>query len=269
MMKQRLIAAVILCACGAAQAGLSDFYVAGADGRIYSVNGSSLAATEIYQVQGGMAINDIIFTGNNRMLANVTDQLIEYDMTTGTETVIFDVNDYEGEDEIFFTSGFSGTHRGDIFMSVRRFGPALDDYIGARFDPFTSTFTELADIQSTVGGLFFDHQEISPNRFLGADYQNDSVIVFNSASGMEIASYDVGFGPVSFLELGSELFLLEQDGGLYSFDSDDGSTSYYGTLSGFQGDLLGAASTEVFRIPAPSGLALLGFAGLVGTRRRR
>ncbi|MBO6739895.1 MAG: hypothetical protein JJ916_08560 [Phycisphaerales bacterium] len=269
MMKQRLIAAVILCACGAAQAGLSDFYVAGADGRIYSVNGSSLAATEIYQVQGGLAINDIIFTGNNRMLANVTDQLIEHNMTTGTETVIFDVNDYEGEDEIFFTSGFSGTHRGDIFMSVRRIGPDLNDYIGARFDPFTSTFTELADIQSTVGGLFFDHQEIAPNRFLGADYQNDSVIVFNSASGMQLDSYDVGFSPVSFLELGADLFLLDGNGGLHTFDTDDGSTSLYGTLSGFQGDLLGAASTEVFRIPSPSGTALLGFAGLWGTRRLR
>lgn len=269
MMTKQVCALILLSACGVAQAGLSDFYVAGADGRIYSVNGSTLAATEIYQVQGGMAINDIIFTGGNKMLANVTDQLIEYDMTAGTETVIFDVDDYKGKDDIYFTSGFAGTDQGDIFLSVRRIGPSLDDYIGATFDPFTSTYTELADIQSSVGGLYFDHQEISPNMFLGADFQNNSVILFNSASGLEIASYDVGFGPVSFLELGSDLFLLDSDGGLYNFDSGDGSTSFYGSLSGFQGDLLGAASTEIFRIPAPSGLALMSFAGLVGTRRHR
>lgn len=267
--KYRLMAMIVVGTCGVAHAGLADFYVAGADGRIYSVDGQSLATTEIYQVQGGMAINDIIFTGGNKMLANVTDQLIEYNMTTGTETVIFDTADYEGEDEIYFTSGFSGTHRGDIFMSIRRFGPSLDDYIGATYDPFTDTFTELAELQTGVGGLYFDHQEISPNMFLGADFSNNSVRVFNSASGMEGAVYDVGFGPVSFLELGSSIFLLDRDGGLYSFDTGDGSTSLYGSLSGFTGDLLGAASTEVFRIPTPSGTFVLGFAGLLCVRRRR
>lgn len=268
-MKFRILGVVVASGCGLAHAGLADFYVAGADGRIYSVNGSSLQASQIYQVQGGLAINDIIFTGGNRMLANVTDQLIEYDMTSGTETVIFDVNDLEGEDDVFFSTGFAGTHRGDIFMSIRRIGPDLNDYIGATYDPFSGEFNELADIQSGVGGLYFDHQEIAPNMFLGADFSNNSVRVFNSASGMEGAVYDVGFGPVSFLELGSEIFLLDRDGGLYNFDADDGSTSFYGSLSGFSGDLLGAASTEVFRIPAPSGTMVLGFAGLISVRRRR
>tara|TARA_E500000318_G_scaffold42553_1_gene40679 strand:- start:4995 stop:5879 length:885 start_codon:yes stop_codon:yes gene_type:complete len=269
MMKKQVWCAVLLGACGMAHAGISDFYVAGADGRIYSVDGASLAATEIYQIQGGMAINDIIFTGGNKMLANVTDQLIEYNMTTGTESVVFDIADYEGEDDVFFTSGFSGRQQGDIFMSVRRLGPELNDYIGAAFDPFTDSFTELADIQATVSGLFFDHQEIAPNRMLGADYGNESITLFNSASGHEIEVFDVEIGVVSFLELGSDLFLLDDLGGLYTFDSSTGATSLYGNLSGFQGSLLGAANTQVFRIPAPSSLAMLGFAGVICSHRRR
>ena len=269
MMNKHAWGVLALALSAVAHAGISDFYVAGADGRIYSVNGANLEAREIYQVQGGMAINDIIFTGNNKMLANVSDQLIEYNMTTGTESVIFDTADYEGEDDIFFTSGFSGRQQGDIFMSIRRFGPELNDYIGAAFDPFTDSFTELAEIQATVGGLYFDHQEIAPNRMLGADFENESITLFNSASGHEIEVFDVGIGVVSFLELGSDLYLLDRDGGLYTFDSDSGATSFYGNLSGFQGDLLGAANTQVFRIPAPSGIALLGFAGVICSRRRR
>ncbi|MCA9274566.1 MAG: hypothetical protein KDA29_00915 [Phycisphaerales bacterium] len=269
MMKIQATGLIAVFVCGTASAGLADFYVAGADGRIYSVSGASLTANEIYQVQGGLAINDIIFTGGNKMLANVTDQLIEYNMSTGTETVIFDVNDLEGEDEFYFSSGFAGTHRGDIFMSIRRIGPTVNDYIGATYDPFSGDFTELADIQSGVGGLYFDHQEIAPNRFLGADFENDSIRVFNSASGMEIASYDIGFGPVSFLELASGIFVLDRDGGLHSFDADNGATSYYGSITGFSGDLLGAASTEIFRVPAPGTGLLMGFAGLIAVRRRR
>ena len=267
-MKSTLTALILGCCVSVSMGGIADFYIAGADGVIYSVDGESLAASQVFAVQGGLAINDIIFVGNNKMLANVTDQLIEYDMSTGLQTVVFDTNDYEGEDEFYFTSGFAATSDGNIFMSIREIGVDRNDLVGAVYNPFTHSFTEQANIDANLG-LFFDHQEIDENVFLGADFENQSVHTFNSLTGESLALHQLGFGPVSFLELGSDLFLLGKDGELYNYNSSTGVATFYGDISGFSGNLLGAASTEVFRIPAPASLPLFGLASLVMIRRRR
>lgn len=252
-----------------ASGGISDFYIANSTGSIYSVDGNSLTATEVFSIQGGMAINDIIFTGNNKMLANVTDQLIEYDMTTGQERVIFDVAEYyDNDEEFYFTSGFAGASNGDIFFSVFSFTSEGPSHFGATFDPFTGQYTEQADLE-IIPGLYYDLLEVDENLYLGADFQSNLIHLFDSNSGETLATYDASFGPVSFLELGGQIFSMSSTGDLYTFDLETGDSAFFGDIDGFSGTLLGAANTNMFRIPSPGTLPFLGLATIVAVRRRR
>jgi len=263
------VAAASVVLANGALAGISDFYIANSIGDIYSVDGSSLEATEIFSIQGGLAINDIIFTGNNKMLANVTDQLIEYNMSSGHERVIFDIADYyDAENEFYFTSGFAGTASGDIFLSVTSFTEEGAGHFGATVNPFSGQFDEEADLEP-VPGMYFDLHELGDDLYLGADFQGSLIHLFNSDSGETLATYDASFGPVSFLELGGQIFTMSSTGELYTFDLDTGDSELYGDINGFSGALLGAANTNMFRIPSPGTLPFLGLTTIAAVRRRR
>lgn len=252
-----------------ADAGLSDFYIADGQGGIYSVDGSSLEATSVFSIDGGLAINDIIFVGNNRMLANVTNKLIQYDMTTGVETVIFDTQALGEKNDVFFVAGFAGTANNDLFFSVRSFTQTGSAFFGATYNPITQVYTELAPIEQAVGGLYFDHLEVGDNLFLGADFENNEIHLLNSLTGDIVDIYNTPFGAVSFLELDGQIFSLTGSGDMYSFDLSTGESEFFSHISGVSGNILGAASNEVFEIPAPGTLSLFGLVVVVGTRRRR
>lgn len=271
-MKNVITILALTCATGMASASLSNFYVAGADGSIYSVNGSTLAASYAFSITEGMNINEIHFTDSSTMLANMTDSLIEYDLSTSTETVVWEASDhYTSQYETWFSSGLAGTSGGEVFMSVYQFSLTGSGMVGATFDPATATYTQGSGLSTSVSSLYFDHHQISSTVMLGADYQSETITVFNPTTGVESAVYSLDFGPVSFLELGSDLFLLDRDGDLYDFDAGTGTATYYDSLSGFTGDLVGASGVPFSArgIPAPGASLMLGLAGLVATRRRR
>ena len=264
-----LITAAALTITNGAIAGISDFYIANSIGDIYSVDGSSLTATEVFSIQGGLAINDIIFTGNNKMLANVTDQLIEYNMSSGHERVIFDIADqYKEENEFYFTSGFAGTSSGDIYMAVTSFTDEGLGHFGASVNPFSGRYEEEADL-APVPGLYFDLHELGDDLYLGADFQGSLIHLFDSDSGETLETYDASFGPVSFLELDGQIFTVSSTGELYTFDLDTGDSEYFGDIDGLSGALLGAANTDIFHIPSPGTLPFLGLATIAAVRRRR
>ncbi|MFG0299756.1 MAG: hypothetical protein ACF8K1_09180 [Phycisphaerales bacterium JB047] len=253
-----------------AGAGLSDFFVAGSGGRVYSVDGSTLEASEVYRVNGSWNVYDILYAGNDNMLVQIRDEIRLVDMMTGAESVFFDAADYEGTNENFYLQGFAATSDNELFMSMQQFTSNSIDLVGTTYHPGTGVYREMAVIEHpNFLGNYIDHVEIAPDVFLGVDRIGSQVHVINIEDGNLIDVYDLTFSPVSFLQLDEQLFLLDRDGGLYNFDAADGSTSLYGSLSGFSADLLGATSYEVFSVPAPGGTALLGFAGLLGVRRRR
>ena len=87
---------------------------------------------------------------------------------------------------------------------------------------------------------------------------------YNMDTGAFDQSFFVGYGVVSFIELEGELFALTKEGAFYNFDYADGSSTYYGTITGAGTSLIGTAV-----IPAPSSFALLAIAGIASSRRRR
>lgn len=245
-----------------AQAGLSNFLVADAEGSIYRVDGDTLESTFLSQVNPAYSTNEIMYLGNNEILVDVTGQLVRHNLNTGTDTVVFDITDQLGNTGIHYTSGLAQTSSGDIFFSVDSIDQSGSATFGATFNLDTNIYTQLADIDPAPG-LYFDHQEVGNSVFASADYNNQTISMIDAISGDTLASYNVGFGVVSFFENQGLMYAMGKEGGLYTFDSSNGSTQFVGQISGAGDSLIGAS------VPAPSALALLGLSGLATARRRR
>ncbi len=264
-----VVLSALVCASGSAFAEIADFFVADGQGVIYSVNGQSLEASEVFTIEGGFAINEIMYVGSNKMLVNVTGQLIQFDMTTGIETVILDMRELHGGTGTYYTTGLARTSSDEIFFSVAAVTAGPLEKYGATFDPFTQTYTQLADF---VGGpgLYFDHFDVGNGRVLGADFANGEIAVIDTQSGVIEGTYAAGYGAVSFFQSGDSIMTLSKGGAVYAFDEVTGESILYGHITGSSGQLIGATSFEnPFIIPTPSSLAFLGFAGIAATRRRR
>jgi len=275
-MKWMNIAGVFVATMGVssvAWSGIADFYIADADGQIYSVNGQSLQATEIFQIQsqGLSGINEILFLENNKMLANVTGKLVQYDMTTGVETVILDVNEAADDFSATWTSGLARTSNDEIFFTARvagQGGPDSDQILGLTYNPFTGSLTESVPLVRDLG-LYFDHQQVGENLFLGADFNGGRIKIINTLTGEDEAIYEAAYGAVSFFEDEDIIYTMSKAGNLYTFDSETGESDFYGRITGLQGPPIGASSSTIFRIPSPGSLPLMGLAGIVAVRRRR
>jgi uncharacterized protein (TIGR03382 family) len=275
-MKWMNIAGVFVATMGVssvAWSGIADFYIADADGQIYSVNGQSLQATEIFQIksQGLSGINEILFLENNKMLANVTGKLVQYDMTTGVETVILDVNEAADDFSPTWTSGLARTSNDEIFFTARvagQRGADTDQILGLTYNPFTGSLTESAPLVRDLS-LYFDHQQVGENLFLGADFNGGRIKIINTLTGEDEAVYEAAYGAVSFFEDDDIIYTMSKAGNLYTFDSETGESDFYGRITGLQGPPIGASSSTIFRIPSPGSLPLMGLAGIVAVRRRR
>lgn len=254
---------------GSAIASIADFFIADASGGVYSVNGETLEASQVFTIEGGYAINDIMYGGSNKMLANVTGQLIQFDMTTGTETVIFDMRELHGGTGNYYTSGLARTSSDEIFFSVNAVTAGPAERYGATFDPFTGIYTQLPDFDSGIS-LYFDHFDIGNGRVLGADYESGEIDIIDTHTGVIEESHATEYGPVSFFQAGDSIMTLSRAGDLYTFNEVTGESAFYGHITGNTLELIGATSYDnPFIIPSPGTLSMLGLGSLMVTRRRR
>ena len=246
------------------------FYVADADSRIYSVNRETLAATEIFQIDrnGQIGVNDILFTGGDTMLANITGQLVQYDMATGVQTTITTISDHY-DTGLQHAWGLTRTFDDRIGISIFEFGmPTGYRQAFAAYDPFTGEYEEISSYPSD-DATYMDIHQISPNTMLGLNWVYGHVSYVDLNDGSLIDRFEFDFDPVSFLELDGELLILDDRARIYTFDVLTGETESYGSIEGVHGIMIGATSSVAFRIPAPTTTAVFGFGALLATRRRR
>lgn len=268
---------LILTACLFASpsfAGISDFYVAASDSRIYAVNGQTLQATEIFQIDssGQSGINDILFTGGDTMLANITGQLVQYDMSTGEQTTVLNLRDHYGSG-LQYAGGLARTLDDRIAFSVHEVqNPSGTRNAFGMYDPFTGSYET---VLNPLGGsgLYFDVHQLSEDIMLGMSTASGSprlgsVLVINTTDGALVEEYVFDFEPVSFLELDGQLYILDKRSGLHTFDPTTGQSVLYGSIGGVD-YTIGATSNVAFRIPAPGVPMAMGLGGLLVTRRRR
>jgi len=251
-------------------AGVSDFYVAGADSRIYSVDGETLQATEIFQIDRNsqIGINDILFTGGDTMLANITGQLVQYDMVTGVQTTIMTISDHY-DTGLQHAWGLTRTIDDRIGISIYEFGmPSGTRQAFGAYDPFTGDYEEVSSYPSDDAG-YMDIHQVSSSTMLGLNWVDGHVTYVDLNDGSLINRFEFSFDPVSFLELDGELLILDDRSRIYTFDVLTGEAESYGSIQGIDGTAIGAASSVAFRIPAPGVPMVLAMGGLVAARRRR
>ncbi len=251
-------------------AGVSDFYVAGADSRIYSVDGETLQATEIFQINGNgqIGINEILFTGGDTMLANITGQLVQYDMVTGVQTTIMTLSDHY-DSGIQQASGLVRTLDDRLGFSVFEYvNPSGTDRAFAAYDPFTGEYEELSGYATDDVG-YLDVYQVSSTIMLGLNWSSSHVTVTDITDGSQVDRFELDFDPASFLEVDDQLFILDDSSDLFTFDTLTGETEFYGSIQGVGGATIGATSGVAFRIPAPGVPMVLAMGGLVAARRRR
>lgn len=251
-------------------AGISDFYVAGADSRIYSVDGQTLQATEIFRIDrnGQIGMNEILFTGGDTMLANITGQLVQYDMVTGEQTTIMTLSDFY-DTGLQQASGLVRTLDDRIGFSMFEYvNPSGTDRAFAAYDPFTGEYEELS-VYATDDVGYLDVYQVSPNVMLGLNWSSSHVTVTDITDGSMIDRFELDFDPASFLEVDGSLFILDDRSDLFTFDTLTGETEFYGSIQGVLGSTIGATSSDGFRIPAPGVPMAMGLGGFFAARRRR
>tara|TARA_R110000868_G_scaffold119469_2_gene317037 strand:- start:378864 stop:379679 length:816 start_codon:yes stop_codon:yes gene_type:complete len=252
-----------------ASAGISNMYITNGAGEIYSVDGNTLQATSVAQLQDAGSINDILYIGNGKILANLTFAMATYDLNTGVQETLFNSNGTFGDPSSFvYSSGLARRANGDIYFQVNEFfNPSGIDVYGISYDMQSGGLTQIGGVPF-VGAL--DFYELANGNMIGFNTGNQSIL-FNPNTGVIEATFDLDVTAVSFVQSFSDLYVVAADGSMYTFDLTDGSTEFYGQITGFERNILGAsiASSTAALIPSPASLlALTGGLGM-GLRRRR
>lgn len=270
MHKTSSVFAIALLGVVGTEALAQDFYVAGIDSRIYSVDFSTLLATEIFQIETtgiGGNVTEILYTGGDTMLVNVPGQLIQYNMVTGSETTILNLRDQYGSG-IQFSDAIIRTSDDRIGMSVYEVHDVGGASVYSAYDPFTQEYEVLTTVTATPA-LLDDLYELDSNHMVGLRGPGRRAVVFDLNDGSSVEEYLFDFHPSAFLEYQDDLFILDRDFNLHLFDPMSGDAQFYGHIGGTIGQSIGATSNVAFRIPAPGVPMALGLGGLLVTRRRR
>jgi outer membrane protein assembly factor BamB len=256
------IAAVCVVAQSQSFAQLQDVYIANSSGTIYQIDGQTLQATEVAQLQNAGTINEILYVGNGQLIANLTFGMVSYDFNTDTQTTLFTAQDANGEPGgISLLSGLAQRSDGDIYFTSFLQSPTIFEYSGTTYNPNTQEINIING--SPNNALYVDHFEISPDRMLGVVDASPFVDIFNPQTGVLETTLSLGITMTSFVESNGDLYILTRDGDIFAFDYTNGNTEFYGSITGTTGTLFGMT------VPAPSSLGLLGLGLGVFTRRRR
>lgn len=253
------IAAIVIASQSANAGGLGSLYVTNASGQLYQVDGDTLQATQIVQLQDAGTINEIEYIGNGQIVANLTFAVAMYDLNTNTQSTLFTAPDvYNNPGGFQYLGGLAQLDNGELYMSTHSATPNNFIYSAHSYNLQNNSFTEYADAPEN---LPFDHHQMIDGSML--TISGSDLYLHDLNSGAIKNSYRIGFFGVSFFETGGQIYLLSDDAEIYSLDTSDGSTSLYGTISGISGSTIGAT------IPAPSALGVFGMGALLSTKRRR
>lgn len=255
----------------ASVADLSNFYLLDSLGGLYSVDGDTLYASKIHEIENGFSVVDMVDLGGGNIIVSRAYELYEYNFYTREETSLLNTADYFGPGTIGYFHGLADLGNGEFFFTSR---VSSSDSTLAQGNTInldtgmTSTLYTYEEFQPT----YFDHQLIGPDLVISADYSNQRIHVLDIHTGEQTTTYEVGIDVVSFFETNGEVFLLTKQGEIHSFDASNGNYSFVGQLEGEFGsrNLIGASVADPLGVfPTPGSLAIFGIFGLSTSRRRR
>lgn len=262
-----ILPTILLAQIAAAEIPLHDMYLANTEGAVYHVNGLTLEATLVSQINIPDELPVLIdpeiqieYMGNDRIAVALDRHIDILNINTGIqERAISAVEMYQGaivatitglarlDDGTLLTSGVAAVST-SLFSHEIIYDPQTDTSYRTPMQGGLSVDIHAIDGLMTVSSISRDFGGIA---FF--DYEND----------FDRQIFDVEFPILSFIENNGELFALSTGGQLYTFDLQTLEMSLHGTITGFDG----IASS--ITIPAPSTLACIGVLSLAGSRRRR
>lgn len=265
-MRTAILSLTAISLSGAAQAGLGGLYLETTDSRLWWVDGGTLQAHEIrhlpevFGTPPGFLVRDIHYLGNDRFVLGSANQEISI-LDLSDDSVVQADLDFGDQHLLFGSAGFTTDAQGRLVTSgVFTDGP-----------PYSLYNADLAhgvgDRLETLGlgnGIPEDIALMGASDQLLYMLHNDSLRVVDRTSGITIHESDYsGLYLTSFIETEGSIYALGDEGMLYEIDQTTYGLSEYGQIEGFNGFILSGT------VPSPGALGMLGFAGLVGTRRRR
>ncbi|MFK7758975.1 MAG: hypothetical protein AB8C13_03390 [Phycisphaerales bacterium] len=250
-------------------AGLSDMYITDSTGEIYFVDGNTLEATSLAQLENAGTINDILYLGNGKILANLTYAIVSYDLNTGIQETLINTNGNLGQPGSFvYSSGLTRRTDGEIYLGITELlNPVGLDVYGISYNTLSQELSEVGAIPFPAS---YDFYELSNGNMIGFGTTGVSTL-FNPNTGVIEAIFDLDIQATSFVQSLDELYVVAADGSLHTFDITDGSTEFYAQISGVDAPVFGAsiAISNAALIPAPASMIVLTGGLGFGFRRRR
>jgi hypothetical protein len=254
-----------------ASAGLSDMYVTNDRGELYFVDGNTLQATSVGQLSNSEFVNDILYVGDGKIIANMTFALVSYDLNTGVQDTILYASDLPNEvPALMHTWGLARTNNGELYFGVTALAnsPEETSYYGTTYDPSTGTTVQNAHVPHIAST---DYYELGNGNMLEINDPTDSLVEFDPHTGSIVRELTNGVTAVSFIQSHDSLFLLTAWGRLHEIDLSDGSLSFYGQISGYEYYIMGGSIADPTARLVPSIPTVTTMSGLLclGLRRRR
>lgn len=247
-MKHRTLSAFITLAAisTAAHAQLSDFLVATSNGRIHEVDGDTLVATEIVQLQNRQSISEILYVGNDEILASIIGSFVRYNLRTGIETIEFNTADVlPNPAPGNWTESAAFTAQRNVYFGIAAWNQKGNYRYGVLYNPHDGTLEEMAKHIDPPNGLYFDYIEVDNHVFLAAEFSERTARLIDAETGETLSIMNTDEGIVSFLTLDDTVYAITKQRKLFTFDMDDGSMELYGSITGLNGAPIGATSMTV------------------------
>ncbi|MGJ8637233.1 MAG: hypothetical protein ACSHX5_10345 [Phycisphaerales bacterium] len=238
-----LIALAALAPAAAAQ--LENFMVADLQGILYEVDGDTLQATQVVELEYGNSISEILYLGNNEIMASTIGGFIRYNLSTGVETIEFVSGDFAPSTSIAWIESAGFTAQRNMYFGVSEHYLGGDSRYGMLYNPHTGAFTRLADHEEPPSHLYFDYIEVGNHIFLATDGLGRTIRTFDAETGEIHSEFDLPMQIHTFLMLGDDVYAIDGSSQLYTYDLETGSAELYGTITGLQHNIIGATSMTV------------------------
>ncbi|MBO6512565.1 MAG: hypothetical protein JJ974_01195 [Phycisphaerales bacterium] len=264
----------ILATSSTCLAGLSDFVVMSDEGHLLRVNGETLEASLVadLDITGDPSRKiELEYISDSQIYVKHDGGLSQYNASTSSLDSIFTQSELGDHPDITFGRyiGMLQTSDRRILGNAPRIVPGKGIVrVGVQVDTHTNlwdTSSQLVDVASSL-----DMQMFGANQFVNINGDHlISVHNFNSSeflSDFWIDNQDP-FNPfyaVSIFESDGQLLVIDPNGEIYSIDPANSTYARYGQITGIDGLYLHAAST----VPTPSSIAPLAIT-LLASRGRR
>ncbi|MFK7758976.1 MAG: hypothetical protein AB8C13_03395 [Phycisphaerales bacterium] len=268
----KIISLLVLAVSMPSFGSLTDFLIMSSDGEMLRVDGTTLNATHVADLDiRGTTLQkiELEYVSDSQIYLTHTEGLSVYNSVELTLETVFTQQNIRDIPGIYFhpIAGLAQSADGKILTTIRGLEIGQGPFAaGITTDPKNNNW-ELTSPHIHLQ-YSLDAHRIGEGRYFAIDGDHSLHIINEGADESEAAyaNYFKDFYyPVSIFESDGSMFMIDTSGEIYSFDPDTGISERYGQINGVDGLYLLAATA----VPAPSSATCLAFACLLGTKRRR